>query len=671
MKHKANNQIETMGLMAAVNPFEKFNSASRAMMVTHHLAQAVTPANPDIPYCLTGYEDILPSFDIVIPCKALIISKHTPGLLLEQSRNKIPYETIIFQDTETGIYDTLDIPRYVTRHLNYGNKMTLTHAGLNLRPEQCLPKGTLLAYGPTNKNGLFTNSVRCNFVNASILGTHEDGYVVTEAFCQKAALNEITSTATSYGKKRYLLNTYGNSTVFKGFPDIGERIRDDGLVFALREYDDRYNALEMTNKALMTIDPIHDTLVYGTAGAYVYDILVESGIGESSNKPNTSPYMGQHPEKYIQGLSTYYQSILNVYNKLMKNKNIRLSKRLTQLCTRAIADKPNAERNKKAIVRRTRDKIPLDEYNVIVYTSKMIPLRRGDKITGYHGNKGVICKIIKTEDAPIDAIGNRADVIGFARSSVARLNDGQFYEQHISACVRDLSFWVKTNYGQLDNSVLWERVLSFYKIVAPEQYNAAVNMYATATDINEHLKTIVDDAIYLLIPANAEHINYDIIAKLDNIIKPCYGPITYVDANNETVVTEDKLFIGVQQMMILEKSDQRPTAISTAPLQSHGLLAGSSKVTRNSYASRVQTTKNYSETETRLYSATLGSEILAELLAANNSSIIHRDVVKKILSKKFPTRSYYLDRMDTTTARPFKFINNTLTSFGLTIKKYI
>lgn len=55
----------------------------------------------------------------------------------------------------------------------------------------------------------------------------------------------------------YLLNNY------KPYPVIGEQIRDDGFLFAMRNIESDVGLVNMTANALMEVDVILDKCVYG------------------------------------------------------------------------------------------------------------------------------------------------------------------------------------------------------------------------------------------------------------------------------------------------------------------------------------------------------------------------------------------------------------------------
>ena len=268
---------------------------------------------------------------------------------------------------------------------------------------------------------------------------------------------------------------------------------------------------------------------------------------------------------------------------------------------------------------------------------------------------------------PTDKDGNRADIIKYAKTAVSRLNPGQLYEQYICAAARDMSKWVVANYGRLDYNEIWIRVLTFYKAAAPKQYELLYNNYSTEEQIRYHLQSIVDSGIYLYIPADSEHLAPSIFHNIEKVISPTYDVVTYRDSNGVMVTTEDKAFIGIQQIIILEKSDQHPMSISSAPLQHHGLISGPNRAARQGHAAKVQSTKVWSETEVRMDSAIIGKEITAEMLNLSNSPESHKCAVKAILDAPYPTNIPRICGIVQGSSRPLLFVNHVLMGMGIQI----
>jgi hypothetical protein len=674
MINKDKVSCETLGVMATVSPGIVYDAASRIAMAAHHLGQAITPADPDINRFMAGFEKQLTTFDIVMPVNGIItgVIRKFPRELGEGAISSNPLITIIFQCQETGKYDTLDITTFHSKHKIYGTRYILEPIVQHLSPRMPISKGTVFARNVSKKNGIFANGLSVSVANISDPCTIDDGYGVSRSFCERGALLELPAALGTWGKSRYPLNLYGTKDKYKPFPDIGEAIRADGLVFAFREYDPLFDALDMSVVALSpeSVDTIHDILVYTTPYAIVHDIIAVSGIGETKAKPTTPIRMAEQAERYINYDHLYYDNILKIYDDIVRaspTKNLNLSPKLIILISRAYGDRPNHRRlDTGTIIKRTIKDIPIDEYRIEIKLHHRRKLGKGSKITGFHGNKGVVCKIIEDEDRPIDIAGNYIDVIKYVKSNVARMNAGLTYEQYINAASRDLSVWIRNSINTTDFDTIWSRLYAYYLAVSPVMAERIERRF-TDEDKRRHVDHVIADGIYIILPPDACHMGVEMYDAINAVIVPVYDRVSYVNSVGRRVLTKNKIFVGVEQMIILEKTDQNPMAISSGLRQMHGLLAGSNKITKHRHATKHQPVKTFSATETRAWAATIGPRVAADMLLLSNSPEAHKIVVAAIMNSPRPTQLSKLPDLPRDTSRPLRYVNNIFTIFGLPI----
>ena len=671
---KENAPIELHGLTALFSPLSNHTSGARLGMAAHHAAQAPSVFKPDISRIMHGFESQLQAFDIRMPVNGRIISVHNKYNRTFDSHTikENPCITIIFQCQETGIYDFLDITNFNNKHIIYGSKYRLDPIVNTLRPGIYLAKDTILAHNHCIQEGnIFANSVSANVVNLSVPGVIEDGIVASKSFCERAALLEISSVVGSWGRKYYAKNLYGDINNYKPFPDIGDKIRPDGLVFAFGEYSGEYDVLKMSNKSLMYIDITHDRLIYGIANAVVHDITVESGIGENKAKAMTSPEMAVQPEKYINHLHTYYDSILASFCEIERqNKKYVLTHALNNLIVRAYADRPNRykkQNDKTGIIKRQYKYIPLDEYRVVVHFNKKHTLGRGSKLTGRYGNKGVICAIVDDKDMPTDTAGNVGDLAVFFKSGVARTCPSQEIEGAIGGASRDLTLQFKQIANDFPNSyteIIWEKVMEYYSLVSPLKYDLLKKHYTTFELKRSHVESILESGIYVTIPANSTHITLDTLKRMRNLVNPTYGPVKYKNQIGDFVWTKENCLIGVRDIIVLEKTDMHPMSIDSPLLQHHGLIASSSKYNVTANPSKEQAVVIYSETEIRLVICNVKADSVAMTMELSNSPMAHKALVRIILNAEKPSNLGPLTNIPTDLSRPKMFVKDILYGYG-------
>jgi len=681
MSKKLGNTIELYGLAATISPFIDKNSSSRAVMVSSHLAQAITPKESALSSNLTGLEMQLASavFNIQIEAEGQvqvhsIQHKYHKGIGKGSIRDN-PVSNIVYRCQTTGIFDVVELHEYDSNHKIFGTKLKIMPIVSSIAPGTMLPGGTILAQSPNVKPcGQYSTSIAAEVAFVSTPATIEDGFEISESFADRAEPLQMSSSVTSVGRTTYPLHIYGDPNSvedYRPFADIGDKIRDDGLVYAAREYNPIFDPIDMTRKHLVKVDMVHDHRTYGIAGAIVYDVQVESGVGESKNKQVMPSGMDSQYHKYIDALHFYYDGILNMQKSLPKNAV--LGPKLHKLITRAVADRPNANRGKAGnggtgIIRRTYKKVPLDEFRVEVKYHKRLTVGKGAKLSQHSAGKGVICRVTPDNTMPVDSAGNVADILIFSKSVTARLNPGIVFDQYIGACSRDMTKWVRANLHKLPDNIIWDRLMEYYSVTAPLQHKLMLENYLDNISIRNHLESIANDKIYLNNSPAETHNNVTIVEKVERIIKPTYGPVSYIDVNGQHVTTKDPVLIGPVNMLLLEKTEQNPMAASSAPLQHHGLPSGPHRTGRLSHPSKLQPVKALGETETRLFAANAGPDTASELLDLSGNPDSHRLAVERIITSDKPMNiTRIINRVEHPKGkgRAIGFVKHVLTCVGI------
>lgn len=68
----------------------------------------------------------------------------------------------------------------------------------------------------------------------------------------------------------------------------------------------------------------------------------------------------------------------------------------------------------------------------------------GDKVSGRHGNKGIIAKIVPEEDMPRMPNGTPVDIVLNPLGVPSRMNVGQILEAHLGWAAKELGLWIST-----------------------------------------------------------------------------------------------------------------------------------------------------------------------------------------------------------------------------------
>ena len=99
----------------------------------------------------------------------------------------------------------------------------------------------------------------------------------------------------------------------------------------------------------------------------------------------------------------------------------------------------------KVFSRKNKDPLPAGVTEVVrVYVVQKRKISEGDKMSGRHGNKGVISKILPVEDMPFLADGTPIDILLSPMGVPSRMNIGQIFEVHLGLACRKLKMRVAT-----------------------------------------------------------------------------------------------------------------------------------------------------------------------------------------------------------------------------------
>ena len=79
-----------------------------------------------------------------------------------------------------------------------------------------------------------------------------------------------------------------------------------------------------------------------------------------------------------------------------------------------------------------------------VYIAMKRKLSVGDKVSGRHGNKGIIAKIVPEEDMPRLPDGTPVEIVLNPLGVPSRMNVGQILEAHLGWAAKDLGIWIST-----------------------------------------------------------------------------------------------------------------------------------------------------------------------------------------------------------------------------------
>lgn len=451
-KYPVNEHRAELAASGSFNPFIAHDSSARLQMMGSHLSQALPVVGCETRRILSGMEREFgrATFKIAMPVDAEIVKviQKYPPTIGQGGIKRNPTTVIVYMDAHTKVFDLLEFDHYHCMHQHFGFNYVFTKEMRKIVPGAKIPAGTVLAHSPTlDELGNYRIGLNAKVALMSIPGIIEDGIVVSESFCKRSTTHCIEKRDKSWGKNWYPLNLYGNDETYKPFPDIGDRIREDGLIFALRRVpqDDEIilAPLQMGVRALQEVDYFFDRCEYGHPGAVVTNITVRH---DEKPNPPTPPGMETQAAKYYKAECLFHQGILDCYQQLFQKyrEHLVISPKFQAMLREARMYLPCPIRSKSTQMYQLQ---PLDDWRVdLTYEYDFVPTI-GSKLTGLHGDKGVICQVWPDEDMPVDAWGNRAEMIAAALSTVDRMNIGRPIEHEVNGSMQMLTEEIRKAMG--------------------------------------------------------------------------------------------------------------------------------------------------------------------------------------------------------------------------------
>lgn len=642
------------------------NSASRGTMASSHFSQKLTLNKGDSKLIQTGLEHELAqtTFSVKIPVDAKIIAviDRYPTGVAQDAIPENPEKVIVYEDINDRSIGCVSIPGYVSHHQYFGYELKPTQAMSQLATGVDIPKDTILMDSPAvSENNDYQYGRNLNIALMSHPGVSEDGIVISEAALDKLTFKVYDRRVIEFGKDSFPLNIYGTSDHYKPFPEIGEYVHESSALMIMREFDSSLVPVQMSAYDLMEPDFIFDTPIYvrGPKGKVV-DIKV---YHQDNPTPPTPTGMTDLADKYSRALTKFYTQVRELEKKLRYNHRNRygtdtlvLKPEFHSLVKDAIVylDWIQAGRRSQAI-NMTHRKNPLDDYRIEFVVEYEVRPTIGSKLSDAHGAKGVICSIMKTEDMPVDADGNIADLIMDGGSILSRMNLGRLYEQYIQGVIRDVTKRIRTKLnitGHTEYKVTkalrdlqqkqpqliqecHEYAMSLYETISQPHYQSYLNL--TQDEIIEHLAGIVLEGIIVWYPTDNQKETPQIVADLETRFKPTYTPVTYRDATGKLVTTKTPVRIAPVYCILLEKTADVFAAVSSGRLQHFGVLSPINKMEKHTKPWHNSPVRTIGETEARIIVGYGGREAIAELMDRNNNPSTHRYIVKRILQSQTPS----------------------------------
>ena len=250
------------------------------------------------------------------------------------------------------------------------------------------------------------------------------------------------------------VNIYGNDEIYKSIPDIGQRVRDDGILVDLRVQMADDSPFTESNERLKQILPTDDTR---KLSGIVLDIDVEcNNVERLRNDPYAEQYLMYYEEQLRvdrELLAAVTPYLANGYS----NEDDYDLQEMIGLAKMELNESKYVEKNNK----------PFSYMQVKLTVLKELPMGVGDKMTNMYGAKGVVSHKIPKELMPYTESGERVQVIMNAGGMCGRENVAQSGELSYTYIGKKIIEYIKQYDVDVEEAL--QMIIDYYGFVAPLQ----------------------------------------------------------------------------------------------------------------------------------------------------------------------------------------------------------
>ncbi len=506
---------QLVSVAASLIPFLENDDANRALMGSNMMRQAVPLLKPESPLVGTGIES-----DVALDSGVTIVAKRD-GVV-----DKIDGKRIVIKATSETDFSKSGVDIYNLQKFKRSNQNTCINQKPLVRVGDKVKRGDIIADGPSTKIGELALGKNVTVAFMPWQGYNfEDSILISERCVTDDVFTsvhieeyEVMARDTKLGEEditRDIPNV--NEEALKNLDEsgivyIGAEVKPGDIlvgkvtpkgdtasgpeekllrsIFGEKAIDVTDTSLKMPsgsggiivdvrvfNRHGIEKDERSITIERAEIDLVQQDKLVEEEILERSIKQRAAQILsGIQISKKIKNLNQGDKIDQNNINEIPiseifkidikdSNKNEILEK-LREQYQNAIQDIKERFEDKVLKIRQGDDLLPSVMKMVKVFVAIKRRLRPGDKMSGRHGNKGVVSKIVPVEDMPYRENGKPVDIVLNPLGVPSRMNVGQILETHLGwACTElgdKLKNLINENQKKLEMS---QKIKDFLKSV--------------------------------------------------------------------------------------------------------------------------------------------------------------------------------------------------------------
>lgn len=654
--------LDMTGCTTNLQIFPQGSSGSRVAMQGTHYGQLTPLPLAELRAIFAGperdYGKYMDDIKVEHTCRVakVIHRRSRPGY---EYRNEI-LETLVFvqlidPDSSEERWDVITIPRYKTNHQTFGYELNLTEIGKNISSGKILKKGAILATVNTIVDDEYCAGVNINTILVSHPMVIEDACVISESAAARMYTWGYTTKRMVIGSKEYPLYLYedsdGNPAIF---PEIGESVREDGILFGKREYDPILAAVEMTGINLTDPCGHFDKCTFVDPESEVVDIKVyrddlkpklydELGNRKPNPKLSTPEGMQEFCDEYADGMSYFYQEIRDFYKSEINvgrygdDKARSMTPRAKQVTRFAVADNPKAVDSNLTRFTKQLGVVKNDDYTIEITIRYKIPLTQSGKLTDTMGGKGILAEVRPDHLMPYDDHGVRVDLMMSDNAMLRRTNFNRGFEVYVNAARRGVEQDVRAlmDDGKLDEA--YKMLIDFTRCINPEWADAIEQTHTSDSKRRDLLDEVYDTNFRLWVPSDNLITMDDIERNVRDNFPPKATPLNIPMEDGSIERTKSNFTIGELYIIRLDKIGRENQALAAGKFQPFGTISKQHSTDKSSRPFNETAIKHTGESETRHQKAFIGGDVCADNHDRSNNPLVADNIIENILSAEVPT----------------------------------
>ncbi len=484
---------QLVSVAASLIPFLENDDANRALMGSNMMRQAVPLMKPEAPLVGTGIES-----DVALDSGVTIVAKRD-GVV-----DKIDGKRIVIKALEEKDFSKSGVDIYNLQKFKRSNQNTCINQKPLVRVGDKVKSGDIIADGPSTKIGELALGKNVTVAFMPWQGYNfEDSILISERCVTDDVFTSIHIEEYEVMARDTKL---GEEDITRDIPNVNEEslknLDESGIVYIGAEVkpgdilvgkvtpkgdsasgpEEKLlrsifgeKAIDVTDTSLRmpsgSSGTIVDVRVFNRHGiekdersiiierseieSVQQDKLVEEEILQRSIKQRAlSILSGLKNQKKIKNLDSGETISEDKIQEITINELFKISvsekssmdamDKLKEQYNSANLDIQNRFEDKVLKIQQGDDLLPSVMKMVKVFVAMKRRLRPGDKMSGRHGNKGVVSKIVPVEDMPYMESGQPVDIVLNPLGVPSRMNVGQILETHLGWACSELGNQIKT-----------------------------------------------------------------------------------------------------------------------------------------------------------------------------------------------------------------------------------